>query len=285
MLLTDSLGFAFTDEVAALFLGAIAAELAPTGFALTLLSAAVTEHGIPARDVPMDGALVYSCTAESPALGWLHRRRLPLVYVDQVPVDDIDSVNVDDRAGAALAAQHLVDLGHRRVGIVTANVDGPAGIVDDPVGAATNHVSRERMRGWLDALGAAGIRPTVVQQLRSGDHAGREGARTLLSADPRPTAILCFSDATASGVLQAADEFGLVVPRDLSVVGFDDNPLAHASSRRSRRCVRTSRRRAGRPQPLSRLRSSARRAGTTAPARHVLLPTELVVRKSTAPPR
>lgn len=285
VLLTDSLGIAFTDEVAALFLGAIATELAPTGFALTLLSAAVTEHGIPARDVPMDGALVYSCTAESPALGWLHRRRLPLVYVDQVPVVDIDSVNVDDRAGAALAAQHLVDLGHRRVGIVTANIDGPAGIVEDPLGAATNHVSRERMRGWMAALGAAGIRPTVVQQLRSGDEGGRDGARTLLSADPRPTAILCFSDATAYGVMQVADEFGLVVPRDLSVVGFDDNPLAQRVQP-PLTTVRQDVTAKGREAAAALTAAIERgRAGTTAPARHLLLPTELVVRKSTAPPR
>jgi DNA-binding LacI/PurR family transcriptional regulator len=283
VLLTDSLGYAFTDEVAALFLGAIASELAPTGFALTLLSSTGTDHGIPARDVPMDGALVYSCTAESPAVAWLQRRRLPLVYVDQVPLDDVDTVNVDDRGGAALAAQHLVDLGHRRIGIVTSNTDGPAGIVDDPVAAATNHVSRERMLGWLEPLGAAGIRPTVAQQLHSGEGSGRAGARLLLAADPRPTAILCFSDATAYGVMQVADELGLAVPGDLSVVGFDDNPLAQRIQP-SLTTVRQDITAKGREAAAALAAAIERaRAGTTAPARHIVLPTELIVRNSTAP--
>lgn len=284
VLLTDSLGVAFTDEVAALFLGAIAEELAPTGFALTLLSSTGAADSIPARDVPMDGALVYSCTAESPAVSWLQRRRLPLVYVDQVPEDGFDSINIDDRAGARLAARHLVDLGHRRIGIVTANTDGPVGVLDDPVGAATNHVSRERMLGWLDALDEAGIRPVVVQHRRSGEDSGRQGARTLLQSDPRPTGILCFSDATAYGVMQAADELGLTVPRDLSVVGFDDNPLAQRIQP-SLTTVRQDVAAKGRAAAAALTAAIERaRAGVIEPARHVVLPTELVVRNSTAPP-
>ena len=68
----------------------------------------------------MDGALVYHCDPRSPALGWLQKRRLPLVYVDQYAEPDVPSVNVDDRGGARAAAEHLIGLGHRRIGIVTA---------------------------------------------------------------------------------------------------------------------------------------------------------------------
>ena len=129
VLMTDSLTWAFTDEIAMAFLGAITEQLGPTGLALTLLS--TSEHGdvVPARDVAMDGALVYSCEGDSVAQDWLVRRGLPLVYVDQAPVPGVPSVNVDDRAGARAAAQHLVDLGHRRVGIVTGERVGPHNVL------------------------------------------------------------------------------------------------------------------------------------------------------------
>ena len=88
-----------------------------------------------------------------------------------------------------------------------------------------------------------------------------------------------------SGVLQAADEFGLVVPRDLSVVGFDDNPLAQRVEP-PLTTVRQDVAAKGREAAAALTAAIERaRAGTTAPARHVLLPTELVVRKSTAQPR
>ena len=124
ILMTDSLAYAFSDEVATGFLGAVADELAPTGLALTLLTSGVRDEHVPARDVPMDGALVYSCGFDSSAVDWLTRRGLPMVFVDQVPVPGIPSVNVDDRGGARAAAQHLVDLGHRRIGIVNRDARG-----------------------------------------------------------------------------------------------------------------------------------------------------------------
>src|SRR3954452_18605720 len=225
VLLTDSLRDAFADEVATTFLGAIADELAPTGFALTLLAAAEQADVLPARDVPMDGALVYSCSGDSTAIDWLKRRKLPLVYVDQVPAAGIPSINIDDRSGARLAAQHLVDLGHRRVGIVVANMDGPAAIVADG-SSADNYVIRQRMLGWLDALHAAGIEPTVVQDGESDDGADFAAAGLLLDMTDRPTAVLWFSDVFPYRVVQTAYALGLDVPADLSVVGFDDNPLA-----------------------------------------------------------
>ena len=152
VLMTDSLSYAFTDEVATGFLGAVTAELAPTGLALSLVSSSVTGPRIPARDVPMDGALVYSCLGDSAALDWLVRRNLPLVYVDQDPPADAPSVNVDDRGGARSAAQHLVDLGHRRVGIVSGERHGPYDVLVEPLMASEHYVSRERMLGWTDAL-------------------------------------------------------------------------------------------------------------------------------------
>jgi DNA-binding LacI/PurR family transcriptional regulator len=289
-LMTDSLKDAFADEVATTFLGAIADELTPTGLALTLLSATEQPDIIPARDVPMDGALVYSCNTQSSAVDWLKRRKLPLVFVDQAPSPGFASINIDDRAGARAAAQHLVDLGHRRVGIVIAKEFSPVHVVNDPLGTTTNHVIKQRLLGWFDALFAAGIEPTVVQEgyypEPGWSSSGEQAAGILLDMLEPPTAILGFSDVVAYGVVQAATARGLTVPDDLSVVGFDDNPLAQ----RMRPALTTVRQdvvakghaaAAALTAAISRARS-----GAATRVRHVLLPTELIIRNSTAkPPR
>jgi DNA-binding LacI/PurR family transcriptional regulator len=285
VLLTDRLHDAFTDEVAAMFLGAIAEELAPTGLSLTLLSSSGRADVVPARDVPMDGALVYSCDTESPALDWLRRRKLPIVFVDQAPVAGIPSVNIDDRGGAAAAAQHLVDRGHRRIGIVTANMSGPEGVVPVKATLAGSYVSIQRMLGWCDALDAAGIVPTIVQQRRSGTDTGRRGARLLLGGDEAPTGVLCFSDATAFGVVQEAEALGYSTPTQLSVVGFDDNPIAE-TMRPPLTTVRqdlTAKGQAAAAALVATIKAS--RNGSRSRARHTVLPTQLVVRQSTAAPR
>lgn len=288
ILLTDSVTYAFTDEVATGFLGAIADELAPSGVALTLLSTTSNGDVVPARDVPLDGALVYSCDTGSPALAWLMRRGLPLVFVDQARVPGIASVNVDDRFGAAAAAAHLIELGHRRIDIVSKNMAGPYGIVLDASADVDvdHHVSHQRMLGWLDSLDGAGITARVVHQPQSSEDDAHAAALLLLSQDDPPTALLCFSDVMANGAVRAAEASGLRVPDDLSVVGFDDSPMA----RRMRPALTTVR------QPVedkghaaaATLTHAIQRARSGDPkgrARHVVLPTELVVRDSTAPPR
>jgi DNA-binding LacI/PurR family transcriptional regulator len=290
LLMTDSLKDAFADEVATTFLGAIAEELAPTGLALTLLSAAEQPHTIPARDVPMDGALVYSCNTDSTAVDWLRKRKLPMVFIDQAPAPGFPSVNIDDRAGARAAAQHLVDLGHRRIDIIIAKESDPVHVVQDPLGT-TNHVVKQRLLGWFDALQTAGIEPTVVQEgyyptPGSGRGSGEEAAGLLLDKSKRPTAILCFSDVVAYGVVQAALARGLAVPDDLSVVGFDDNPLAQRM-RPALTTVRQDVAAKGHAAAAALTAAIERsRSGVATRARHVLLPTELVIRDSTAkPPR
>jgi len=290
VLLTDSLRDAFADEVATTFLGAIADELTPTGLSLTLLTASEQPGMIPARDVPMDGALVYSCNTQSTAVDWLKRRKLPLVFVDQAPSPGFSSINIDDRAGARAAAQHLVDLGHHRVGIIIANLAGPVRIVADPLAATDNHVVRQRMLGWYDALHAASIEPTVVQEgwydprEDSGRGSGVEAAGILLDQPDPPSAILCFSDVVAYGVVQAAHDRGLAVPEDLSVVGFDDNPLAQRM-RPALTTVRQDVAAKGHAAAAALTAAIERsRTGVATRIRHVLLPTELIIRDSTSKP-
>ena len=281
VVLTDSLAYPFTDEVAMSFLGAIARELEPTGLALTLLSGVETEDRVPARDVPMDGALVYSCYPRSAAVEWLSKRGVPMVFVDQAPAAGIPSVNVDDRGGARAAAQHLVDLGHRRIGLVVSVAVGPYGVVDEPLDDPLGHAVRQRLLGWLDVLTAEGISPLVVR-VPLNDHAAfSQAARTLLEAKERPTGVLCFSDVVAQAVVHTAQDLGLRVPHDLSVVGFDDSPVA-ARVRPALTTVRQDFAEKGRAAATA---LTAALSGTAPKrARHRVLPTTLVVRDSSVSP-
>ena len=126
-------------------------------------------------------------------------------------------LGLGDREGAAKMTRHLLDLGHRRIGVIGG----------EPLWAA----SRTRMQGVREALAAAGLEidPALV---RSGDftfQSGLEGAQALLDAALRPTAIFALSDEMALGCLAALDERDLVCPRDVSVAGFDDSAGARFS--------------------------------------------------------
>src|SRR4029079_16901933 len=109
-------GIALGDEVATGFVCAIVEGLAPSGLSLTLLSSEETGGHVPARDVQMDGTLVYHCDPTSPALAWLQRRKLPLVFVDQEPSPGVPSVNVDDRGGGAGGGGGAGAVAHTPVG-------------------------------------------------------------------------------------------------------------------------------------------------------------------------
>ncbi|GAA1151473.1 LacI family DNA-binding transcriptional regulator [Nocardioides aquiterrae] len=268
LLINGSLSEAFEDAVSAAFLASVSDELAARGMALTLLPASSDRQFVPARDVAVDGVLVYICDPTAPDIAWLERRRMPMVVVDHNVREGIASVNVDDRGGACLAAQHLVELGHRRVGIVTLETDPEV----------LNYPARERMLGWHDALDAAGVEPTVVTTPYAPPGAAYDAALALLDRPERPTGVLCFSDAFALATVRAAESLGLRVPEDLSVVGFDDSVLAAA----------------GRP-PLTTVHQEVAAKGIAAVAAitavlgggspaPVVLPTTLVVRESTAPP-
>jgi len=268
LLINGSLSEAFEDAVSAAFLASVSDELSGRGMALTLLPASSDEQFVPARDVAVDGVLVYICDPTSPDLAWLERRNVPMVVVDHNVRTGIASVNVDDRGGARAAAQHLVDLGHRRIGIVTLETEAET----------PNHPARERLLGWHDALDPAGVEPVVVETPYTPTDAAYDAALRLLDRPDRPTGVLCFSDAFAVATIRAAEALGLDVPDQLSVVGFDDSILAGTS----------------RP-PLTTVHQEVAAKGSAAVAsiaevlgggqpEPVVLPTTLVVRASTAPP-
>ncbi|MEO6715244.1 MAG: LacI family DNA-binding transcriptional regulator [Mycobacteriales bacterium] len=285
VLLTDSLGIAFADVFATAFLAAVADALADHGLALTLLTPPRTAGVIPSRDVALDGAIVYACGPLSEDVGWLKRRRLPAVFVDQQPVAGGAHANVDDHGGARAAAQHLLDLGHRRIAILTVGSGVLTGVVADPWGQTITYSAEQRLAGWFEALSAAGVVPTVAVEPFRPDQAAYDGARQLLELTDRPTALLCYSDAFAASAMRAAAELGLRVPDDVSVVGYDDSAVAVAV-RPTLTTVRQDVNAKARAAVHALTSLIAAGPGVSSGnAEHVLLPTQLIVRDSTAPPK
>jgi DNA-binding LacI/PurR family transcriptional regulator len=276
LLLNGNVSEVFEDAVSAQLFASVADALAEHDLAVTLLTPPQPGGFLPARDVAIDGALVYSCNADTAGIDWLERRRIPMVTIDEILRPDVPGVNIDDRGGARAAAQHLIDLGHTRIGILALQDAEKPGPTTDLATLSDSYPMRERLLGWRDALDAAGLEPVVRLAPYTPRAAAHDVAAELL--DAAVTGALCFSDVFASGVLGAAQERGLTVPTDLSVVGFDDNPLAVTT----------------RP-PLTTVRQDIATKGKVAVAQLVevlgdgtpvsrLLPTELVVRESTAPP-
>ena len=163
-----------------------------------------------------DGVILVTSELTMPQLRQVRDEGIPLVVVDPVnlPEPDLPSVGATNWAGGLAATDHLLSLGHRRIGAVT----GPPGYL----------CSRARIDGYRSALDRFGAR-FDQRLLRHGDfqHEGgfRRGGELLDLAEP-PTAIFAGSDQQALGVYEAARQRGLRIPQDLSVVGFDDLPAA-----------------------------------------------------------
>jgi DNA-binding LacI/PurR family transcriptional regulator len=224
MLLNGALSEAFEDQVSAEFVASVADELGRRGLALTVLTPPRDDRFVPARDVAIDGALVYTCEPRSAGVEWLSRRGLPVVAVDQDLGASVPGVVVDDRGGASLAAHHLLDLGHREIGVLALGLAGEDGELRD----SDSYPSRQRLAGWRETLAEAGVEPVVALAPYEPRGVARDVARQLLESTS-VTAVLCFSDVFAHGVVLAAEELGRRVPDDLSVVGYDDSPLATTS--------------------------------------------------------
>ncbi|MFM2078726.1 MAG: hypothetical protein RJA49_2616 [Actinomycetota bacterium] len=283
LLFTDTLEAAFLDEISARLLSAVSTELSNSGRGMTLLDS--KEHGalVPARDIPMDGALVYNCGATSSAVDWLRRRKVPLVFVDQEPVPGYPCLNVDDQGGARDAAQHIVDLGHRKVALVAPVPGDPTAPIDLDAVHHSSFTVQRRATGWLEPLGRVGVTPLLVNADASTEECGRTAARVLLGlpAEQRPTAVLAYSDRIALGVIRELQEAGFDVPGDVSVVGFDDANFA-ALARPALTTVRQDVERKG-TEATALLEAAIESRAAQQRTDHRLLPTELVVRASTGP--
>lgn len=157
----------------------------------------------------IDGLIVATVASDAAFAQALANLQVPLVLVDRsLEGVNADQLRVDHEQGAYLATRHLLELGHRRI----VCIGGPA----------STQVAQLRAAGYQRALDEAGVAARAVVDCPFTSPAGHAAAQVLLAAEPRPTAIFAGNDMIALGVLRAAAEHQLQVPRQLSVVGFDD---------------------------------------------------------------
>ncbi len=218
-----------------------------------------------------DGAIIVGSHLSVRQQGQLNARAIPFVVVDPdgEPAPGMTSVGATNWHGGLAATRHLLELGHTRIGMI----GGPPDML----------CSRARIDGYRAGLETAGVE-VDPELIRNGDFlvgSGRDQGHALLSLPDPPTAIFAGSDMQAFGVFEAARRRGLRVPEDLSVVGFDDLPLAR-SAWPPLTTVR---------QPLQEMAALAARMvlaigrGEVPEPRRVELATDLVIRESTAAPR
>ncbi|WP_309238747.1 LacI family DNA-binding transcriptional regulator [Actinoplanes aureus] len=217
----------------------------------------------------IDGGILILPPESAADLSRLRDQGFPFVVLDPrtPPPPDIAAVSAAHLTGARALMTHLVQHGHRRVGIIA----GPREWL----------VTDARMAGYAAALAEVGVLPApdLLRFIEPTVQLGYRAAAELLDHPARPTALACFNDKIAVGALRAARERGLRVPADLSIAGFDDAEISRATDP----MLTTVR------QPLAEL---GRMAVTLLlrminlhdlDARHVELATDLIIRDSTGP--
>ncbi len=220
----------------------------------------------------VDGAIVVGMEMESvqPVTAELRFRAYPTIALGYFsPLGEDNTIHADDYQGARLAAEHLLALGHRRIGVIS----GPAEIT--AVG--------RRLQGFSDALAAQGLTndPALMTSGDFTQESGFAAGAQILNQPARPTAVLSVNDRMALGFMAYAQTVGLVIPADLSVVGFDDIPAA-AYSHPALTTVRQPSLQMGRTAAscLFDLLDQTRERFAA-----LVLPTTFITRSSTCPPR
>ncbi|MDO8485341.1 MAG: LacI family DNA-binding transcriptional regulator [Candidatus Limnocylindrales bacterium] len=241
-------------------------------------------------DRRVDGIIIASSGLQERHGAWLARRSVPVVLVNWAAPDlPLPAILGDNRAGGRLATEHLLSLGHRRIGHLSA--------------PARNAAAAERLGGIGDALAGGGLDPgSLVVVEGDGQVAGGErAALELLERMPEITGIVCYNDLTAIGAVRALRARGRQVPADVSIVGYDDialsawvdpplTTIAQRTSEMGRWAVRRLGELIGRADGAasgdgSRMEATGDGVSGSLGPPPVILPVELRVRASTAAPR
>jgi LacI family transcriptional regulator len=235
----------------------------------------------------VDGVVIAASSLGGRHREWLADAPLPIVLVNS-PEQDIglSTISSDNHAGGGLAARHLAELGHRRIGLIGApprNVDGPA-----------------RLAGARDAIRTAGIEHGVIHVAAddAGVTGGQRAAAEILAIDSGVTGLVAYNDLMAIGAMRAVRAGGRRVPDDVSVTGFDDvdlaafvdpplTTIAQSTAEMGRWAVDQLIRTLGRHSVGADSHGTSAGASNSEqdaePAAHVVLPVRLVVRGSTGP--
>ncbi|MCJ7824687.1 MAG: LacI family transcriptional regulator [Anaerolineales bacterium] len=225
-----------------------------------------------ARRERVDGVLVISLPFLEKDAALFKRSGIPLVIIDVNDPDlhDFNRIVVDDIEGARKGVQHLLDLGHTNIGYISDVLEESF-----PFSA-----SRARFTGYCQALEAAGLNPLPATH-RHGEHSRFDAkiiTAEMLRMTDRPTAIFAASDTQAIGVMEAAREQGLRIPEDLSVLGYDDVEIAEHLGLTTVRQLLIESGEIGVRLLLEIIEDPLREPECE------ILPTELIIRNTTAPP-
>ncbi len=284
LVLAEKLSYAVRDPVAIAFLEGLTSECDNARTGLLLVPADPDAEDVAAvASASIDGFVAFSMSDDDPHLEAVLNRGVTTVICDQPVVSGVDSVGIDDRGAMREVAEHLLTLGHRRIGVACirlgrAHLDGPVSIERQE--RARYHVQRHRLAGLREAFTAYGVawdRIPVVERFDNSVAAGASAAAELLSLDSGLTAIIATSDVLALGVLDELENRHQRVPQDVSVTGFDGirDAMARGLTTVSQDFVEKGRQ-AGRL-----LMEKNRRPG----ARRILLPTEFQLGATTSAPK
>ena len=163
------------------------------------------------RSMRVPGLILASIGTDPPYLEKLKNSGAPYILVSRIcPSLEAPYVVIDDKEGARIATEHLVSLGHKHIAFIGGSPD--------------LKTTQDRLTGYREILKKYDLpeNPRWICLNGSTQAAGREAAQQILTRSPRPTAIVAENDITAIGVMETADNIGLCIPDDLSLVGFDD---------------------------------------------------------------
>lgn len=242
-------------------------ELAPRGFRVAVADPSFnmdTDRSVVdgLMSLPVDGIVIATETSEEP-IGGIN---VPAVVAGNrdITAPGADIVANDDLAGARLATEHLIGLGHREIGHVT----GRGG------------AARLRAQGFEEVMREHGLRARIARQELTMEADGYKAALKLLDENPSLTAIFAANDTMALGVAGAAKDRGRHIPEDLSLIGYDDSPLASSNLLRL-----TTVNDHGKEVGIEAAKALLDRMDNrSAPPRTKMVQPELVLRSSTQPP-
>lgn len=276
VLTPQTLSVIFSNPFFGAFNEGVASAAEESGYGLHFISPVDGSLARAVGRATVDGVVAIGLSVHHPEVEQIRQAGLPIVLVDSTALPELASVDVDDEGGARVAAEHLLDLGHKDFLVIGIEPPEPGSSME------AEGVSSRRLRGYRSALAHAGVDlPDSSVVVGPAHVAGGIAALHRAWEDGlRPTAVLSMSDAMAIGAMRAARDQRLIVPDDLSVVGFDDIDLAQYTD-----------------PPLTTVHQPIRRKGEEAvrmllsiiegrePARseHRRLETRLVIRGSTGP--
>jgi DNA-binding LacI/PurR family transcriptional regulator len=276
VVLTSRLTDAFTDPGLVMILHGIAGQLSDAGRALLLVPTSAAAGTFPVRHAIADAFILCDVAADDPAVTDALDRHIPVVTIGHPRLPGTPMVGIDNQRSAGMAASYLLELGHRRFGLLSWKPDDAV-----PGGPELRPGIPLRSTGFAGALRRGGIEPASIVRREAANtvQAGTEAMADVMALPPgqRPTAVFAVTDVLALGVLAAARAAGVAVPAELSIVGFDDIDAAAGSSPPLTTVH----------QPLFQLGQDAARialaqlAGQAARPRRMR--TELVIRASTGP--